>query len=97
MGIDLVGKMTMNASLKYVTTTLLGLGLALSPIGGLAEAQQQPQVIKQHNAWGAYTYNDARAGKICYVLSIPTVKEPSDRNHGDVFFLVSQKPDGSKK
>ncbi|MEL6744633.1 MAG: invasion associated locus B family protein [Pseudomonadota bacterium] len=58
-------------------------------------AAQTPTVIKQHNAWGAYTYNDARAGKICYVLSIPTVKEPTDRNHGDVFFLVSQKPDGS--
>ena len=56
---------------------------------------QTPKPIKQHKAWGAYTYNDARAGKICYILSIPTVKEPSDRDHGDVFFLVSQKPDGS--
>ena len=56
---------------------------------------QTPKPIKQHKAWGAYTYNDSRAGKICYILSIPTVKEPSDRDHGDVFFLVSQKPDGS--
>jgi invasion protein IalB len=58
---------------------------------------QQPKAIKQHLAWGAYTYNDARAGKICYILSIPTAKEPKDRDHGDVFFLVSQKPDGSSK
>ncbi len=58
---------------------------------------QTPKAIKQHKAWGAYTYNDARAGKICYILSIPTVKEPSDRDHGEVFFLVSQKPDGSAK
>ena len=58
---------------------------------------QQPKPIKQHLAWGAYTYEDARAGKICYILSIPTAKEPSDRDHGDVFFLVSQKPDGSAK
>ena len=57
---------------------------------------QTPKPIKQHKAWGAYTYNDARAGKICYILSIPTVKEPNDRDHGDVFFLVSQKPDGSR-
>lgn len=60
-----------------------------------AAMAQTPQAIKQHKAWGAYTYNDARAGKICYILSIPTAKEPSDRDHGDVFFLVSQKPDGS--
>lgn len=58
---------------------------------------QTPKAIKQHKAWGAYTYNDARAGKLCYILSIPTVKEPSDRDHGDVFFLVSQKPDGSQQ
>ena len=58
---------------------------------------QTPKPIKQHKAWGAYTYDDARAGKICYILSIPTVKEPADRDHGDVFFLVSQKPDGSAK
>lgn len=58
---------------------------------------QTPKPIKQHKAWGAYTYDDARAGKICYILSIPTVKEPTDRDHGEVFFLVSQKPDGSAK
>lgn len=62
-----------------------------------AALAQTPKAIKQHKAWGAYTYNDARAGKICYILSIPTVKEPSDRDHGEVFFLVSQKPDGSAK
>ncbi|MEP1207067.1 MAG: invasion associated locus B family protein [Rhizobiaceae bacterium] len=62
-----------------------------------AAMAQTPKAIKQHKAWGAYTYNDARAGKICYILSIPTVKEPSDRDHGDVFFLVSQKPDGSTR
>ena len=67
----------------------------LTPLS--AVLAQTPQAIKQHKAWGAYTYNDARAGKICYILSIPSVKEPSDLNHGDVFFLVNQKPDGSGK
>ncbi len=62
-----------------------------------AAIAQTPKAIKQHKAWGAYTYDDARAGKICYILSIPTVKEPGDRDHGEVFFLVSQKPDGSGK
>ena len=60
-----------------------------------AAMAQTPKAIDQFKAWGAYTYNDARAGKICYILSIPTVKGPADRDHGEVFFLVSQKPDGS--
>lgn len=72
---------------------VLGASL-LALTAGFAQAQT-PKPIKQHKAWGAYTYDDARAGKICYILSIPTVKEPTDRDHGDVFFLVSQKPDGS--
>ncbi len=73
-------------------TLALASTLALIPVIALA---QTPKPIKQHNAWGAYSYNDARAGKICYILSIPTEKQPADRDHGDVFFLVSQKPDGS--
>ncbi|MEL6947409.1 MAG: invasion associated locus B family protein [Pseudomonadota bacterium] len=89
--------MTTNASLKYGMAAVFGLGISTALMVTPAAAQQQPKVIKQHNAWGAYTYNDARAGKICYILSIPTVKEPTDRNHGDVFFLISQKPDGSRK
>lgn len=60
-----------------------------------AMAQSAPKPIKQHKAWGAFSYDDANAGKICYILSIPTQMEPAERNHGDVFFLVSQKPDGS--
>ncbi|MEM1040895.1 MAG: invasion associated locus B family protein [Pseudomonadota bacterium] len=89
--------MNVNAKTQILTSAFMA--LAASAVMGVAAPQsafaQTPTVIKQHNAWGAYTYNDARAGKICYVLSIPTVKEPTDRNHGDVFFLVSQKPDGS--
>lgn len=94
---DLVGRMNANGNYKFLALGLLA--LAANGVAGVGlpqtAAAQTPTVIKQHNAWGAYTYRDARAGKICYVLSIPTVKEPTDRNHGDVFFLVSQKPDGS--
>lgn len=78
-------------TLKTIAIASMVFALPLS----MAQAQT-PKPIKQHKAWGAYSYDDARAGKICYILSIPTLKEPSDRNHGDVFFLVSQKPDGSK-
>lgn len=73
-------------TLALVTT------LVAMPVAAVA---QTPKPIKQHKAWGAYSYTDNQAGKICYILSIPTALEPTDRDHGDVFFLVSQKPDGS--
>ncbi len=69
--------------------------LAATTFAAPALAQAAPKPIKQHKAWGAFSYEDQKAGKICYILSIPTAKEPADRNHGDVFFLISQKPDGS--
>lgn len=51
----------------------------------------QPKKIDQFNAWG--TYADASQNpKICYALSIPTQKQPADRDHGDIYFFVSQKP-----
>lgn len=52
---------------------------------------QAPTRIKQHNAWGAYSHTGSN-GKVCYVLSIPTQKEPADRDHGDVFFMVAKHP-----
>ncbi len=47
--------------------------------------------IQQFNAWGTYSYT-AQSGKVCYVLSIPTDKKPSNLDHGDIYFFVSQKP-----
>lgn len=56
-----------------------------------AAAAQSPTRIKQFDAWGAYSYNSGNS-KVCYVLSVPTAKNPSNVNHGDIFFLVSQRP-----
>jgi hypothetical protein len=52
---------------------------------------QSPTRMNQHNAWGAYSY-DGSNGKVCYVLSVPTSSEPASVNHGDNFFLISQRP-----
>ncbi|WP_343313265.1 invasion associated locus B family protein [Brucella sp. BE17] len=52
---------------------------------------QTPTQIKQFDAWGAYSYK-AGNGKVCYVLSVPSQKSPTNVDHGDNFFLVSQKP-----
>jgi len=47
--------------------------------------------IKQNSAWSSYTH-DGSKGRICYILSTPTEKQPSDRDHGDVFFMLAQHP-----
>ncbi|HET7412379.1 MAG TPA: invasion associated locus B family protein [Pararhizobium sp.] len=56
-----------------------------------ATAGPTPTRIKQFNAWGAYSYQSSK-GKVCYILSVPTSEKPTNVNHGDVFFLVSQRP-----
>ncbi|MDW9417962.1 invasion associated locus B family protein [Sinorhizobium meliloti] len=67
--------------------TALALVMAAS---GVASAQS-PTRIQQFNAWGAYSYQ-AGNGKVCYVLSVPKERTPASVDHGDIFFLVSQRP-----
>ena len=69
--------------------------LALSCLVALAFAApamaQSAAKIGQHNAWGVYSY-DTKSGKVCYVLTIPTDKQPKNLDHGNVFFFISQRP-----
>lgn len=65
-------------------------GLALA-VATLPAAAQSATKIGQHNAWGTYSYQ-ANNGKVCYVLTVPTDKQPTSLDHGDIFFFVSQKP-----
>ncbi|MCA1368952.1 MULTISPECIES: invasion associated locus B family protein [Ensifer] len=67
--------------------TALALVLAAA---GVASAQS-PTRIQQFSAWGAYSYQSGN-GKVCYVLSVPKEKSPAGVDHGDIFFLVSQRP-----
>jgi hypothetical protein len=60
--------------------------LAVSP--ALAQA---PSRISQNKAWGSYNYK-GNEGTLCYVLSIPTEKAPPDRDHGDVYFMLTSHP-----
>ncbi|KQV35660.1 MULTISPECIES: invasion associated locus B family protein [unclassified Rhizobium] len=68
-------------------TTALAIVMACAS----AASAQSPTRIQQFNAWGAYSYQ-AGAGKVCYVLSVPKEKNPASVDHGDIFFLVSQRP-----
>lgn len=56
-----------------------------------ASAAQTPTRMNQFNAWGTYSYSGT-GGKVCYILSTPTKMLPAGVDHGDIFFLVSQKP-----
>jgi hypothetical protein len=65
------------------------LGVVL--LAGGAALAQAPSQIGKFSAWGAYSYIQGK-GKVCYVLTIPQTKKPDKVDHGDNFFLVSQKP-----
>ncbi|KKX27748.1 invasion associated locus B family protein [Rhizobium sp. LC145] len=70
-----------------IIATVLALTLASA---GIASAQS-PTRIQQFKAWGAYSYKSGN-NTVCYVLSVPTAKEPAAVDHGDIFFIVSQRP-----
>jgi len=59
--------------------------------GAAPSMAQSATKIGQHNAWGTYSYQ-ANNGKVCYVLTVPTDKQPATLDHGDIFFFVSQRP-----
>lgn len=66
--------------------------LAVMAVASSAAAQA-PTRIEQFKAWGAYFYQ-GQTGKVCYVLTVPDPKQlnPPKVDHGDVFFLVTQRP-----
>ena len=68
--------------------TIAGLAIAAAAVPAAAQSATK---IAQHNAWGTYSYQ-AGGGKVCYVLTVPTDKQPPTLDHGDMFFFVSQKP-----
>lgn len=65
-------------------------GLGMLAAGSPAFAQQATK-IGQHDAWGTYSYL-LSGNKVCYVLTVPTDKQPTSLDHGDMFFFVSQRP-----
>ncbi len=76
--------MTAKTIATALVTLLVSAGAALA---------QSPARIEQFNAWGAYYYQ-GQAGKVCYVLTVPdkATMQPANVDHGDIFFLVTQRP-----
>jgi len=71
----------------------LAVGLLAAMAVASSAFAQSPTRIEQFKAWGAYYYQGS-AGKVCYVLTVPDPKQlsPANVDHGDVFFLVTQRP-----
>lgn len=69
-----------------IASTLLLAGTNL-----VAAQAPSPTRIQQFKAWGAYSYKSGNS-TVCYVLSVPTSKEPASVDHGDIFFIISQRP-----
>lgn len=67
----------------------LAAAAVLAACTGAAMAQS-PTRIGEFNDWGAFSYSSG-GGKVCYALSVPTGKQPTNVDHGDNFFLVTQR------
>ncbi|MBO0905337.1 invasion associated locus B family protein [Jiella sonneratiae] len=72
---------------KHVLTT----AAAFMIWSGAATAAPTPTRMNTFNDWGTYSYAGS-GGKVCYILSTPKKLLPANVDHGDIFFLVSQKP-----
>ncbi|WP_367192640.1 invasion associated locus B family protein [Amorphus sp. 3PC139-8] len=70
---------------------ILAACMSLLATGAVFAQSSKPTLLQQYSDWEVYTY-DGQNGKICYALSKPKDIQPSDRDHGDVFFFVSSRP-----
>ena len=75
-------------NMRGIIAAVSGLMLIAGAMPALAQSATK---IGQHNAWGTYSYQSGN-GKVCYVLTVPTDKQPPKLDHGDIFFFVSQRP-----
>ncbi len=75
-------------------SVLAFLGLAM--MAGSTMAQDKPSSLGTFRDWSAYTAGSG-SGKICYVLSQPTVSEPKGAKRDPIYFLISDFPDRKAK
>ncbi|MBW9117868.1 invasion associated locus B family protein [Rhizobium cauense] len=64
--------------------------LSLTVVGTFS-ANAQPTMVKQFEDWGVYSYS--KGGEtVCYLLTVPTTKQPASVDHGTNFFVIGQAP-----
>lgn len=60
----------------------------------LASADTAPTLKSKHGDWTVYTRGNG-SETVCYALSEAQTKSPSNVNHGDVYFIVSNWKNGA--
>lgn len=60
----------------------------------MAAANTQPTLKAKHGDWAVYTRGSG-ADTVCYALSEAQTKAPTNVNHGDVYFIVSNWKNGA--
>lgn len=81
--------MTQQTLIKILSCAAIAL-MAASP----AFAQTGSKLAGKHGDWSVYTQGSG-AKQICYVLSEALAKSPSNVNHGDIYFMVSNWKNGA--
>lgn len=69
-------------------TLALAVILAAATTG--AAHAQSPSLINEFRDWGAYKLQGSST--VCYIASFPKQKLPAARDHGEVVFMVSNRP-----
>ena len=49
-----------------------------------------PSLISRHQTWSAYRLKDSANEATCYVAGTPVRVTPDDRDHGDIFFMLTK-------
>lgn len=57
---------------------------------------EDPRLLGTYGNWLAYTFTE-NGGKVCYMASQPTSAKGNYSNRGDIFALVTHRPDENKK
>lgn len=84
---------------KSFTQTILAqtlLALPLCAVLSSPAVASEPKLEGVFSDWTVYSRNDG-SDKSCYAIAAPTSSAPSNVNHGDVYFLVSNWKSGAAK
>lgn len=68
----------------------LAAGIVVGGSAGVLAQSQLPERLGEYKDWGAFRYATS-GGNACYALSVPLTKLPANVDHGDNFFLVTQR------
>lgn len=53
---------------------------------------QTHKLIGKFRDWEAYTFKEKKAGRTCFMTSLPLTKKPEKVKHGDVYVMVTHWP-----